>query len=132
MASINAFTMGVTVFAEKIRVQSEKVNLWFFLKNSLIGLNLFWPMATELTFSQFRGFFYVRISLHFHFLYLAWFYMAWWCQFENIAGRLPKNSRNSFVDLQSRKDGKRNRLKMKRYQNAELFNGKNALTYCWF
>ena len=29
----------------------------------------------------------------------------------NIAGRLPENSRNSFVDLQSRKNSKRNRPK---------------------
>ena len=30
---------------------------------------------------------------------------------KNIAGRLPENSRNSFVELQSQKDSKRNRPK---------------------
>ena len=29
----------------------------------------------------------------------------------NIAGRLPENSRNSFVDLQSQNDNNRNRQK---------------------
>ena len=32
-------------------------------------------------------------------------------KFHNIAGRLPENSRNSFVDLQSQKNIKRDRPK---------------------
>ena len=43
----------------------------------------------------------------------------------NLAGGLPDNSRNSFADLQSQKDVKRNRPKWKHFLNAELLHFKN-------